>query len=96
MVAGMALHYLNDVKSQISSGIADQSSINHSMSEALAFIFGIQFVTDSPDMSSAEVMALVNQIEPSVAGFSQNTMNINTVIDQVAAAAGLTDKKDDF
>ena len=96
MVAGMALHYLNDVKAQISSGTADQSSINHSMSEALAFIFGIQFVTDSPDMSSAEVMALVNQIEPSVAGFSQNTMNINTVIDQVAAAAGLADKKNDF
>ena len=96
MVAGMALHYLNDVKAQISSGTADQSSINHSMSEALAFIFGIQFITDNPDMSSADVMALVNQIEPSVAGFSQNTMNINTVIDQVAAAAGLTGKKDDF
>ena len=96
MVAGMALHYLNDVKAQISSGTADQSSINHSMSEALAFIFGIQFITDNPDMSSVDVMALVNQIEPSIAGFSQNTMNINTVIDQVAAAAGLTDKKDDF
>ena len=96
MVAGMALHYLNDVKAQISSGTADQSSINHSMSEALAFIFGIQFITDNPDMSSVGVMALVNQIEPSIAGFSQNTMNINTVIDQVAAAAGLTDKKDDF
>lgn len=96
MVAGMALHYLNDVKAQISSGTADQSSINHSMSEALAFIFGIQFVTDSPDMSYVDVMALVSQIEADVAGFSQNTMSINAVIDQVAAAAGLTDKKDDF
>ena len=96
MVAGMALHYLNDVKAQVASGIADQSSINHSMSEALAFIFGIQFVTDSPDMSSADVMALVSQIEADVAGFSQNTMSINAVIDQVAAAAGLSDKKDDF
>ena len=96
MVAGMALHYLNDVKAQVASGTTDQSSINHSMSEALAFIFGIQFVTDSPDMSSADVMALVNQIEPAVAGFTQSTMSINAVIDQVAAAAGLTDKKDDF
>ena len=96
MVAGMALHYLNDVKAQVASGIADQSSINHSMSEALAFIFGIQFVTESPDMSSADVMALVSQIEADVAGFSQNTMSINAVIDQVAAAAGLGDKKDDF
>ena len=96
MVAGMALHYLNDVKAQVASGIADQSSINHSMSEALAFIFGIQFITDSPDMSSADVMALISQIEADVAGFSQNTMSINAVIDQVAAAAGLSDKKDDF
>ena len=96
MVAGMALHYLNDVKAQVASGIADQSSINHSMSEALAFIFGIQFVTYSPEMSSADVMALVSQIEADVAGFSQNTMSINAVIDQVAAAAGLSDKKDDF
>ena len=96
MVAGMALHYLNDVKAQVASGTGDQSSINHSMSEALAFIFGIQFVTDSPDMSSADVMALVSQIEPAVAGFTQSTMSINAVIDQVAAAAGLSDKKDDF
>jgi hypothetical protein len=96
MVAGMALHYLNDVKAQVASGTGDQSSINHSMSEALAFIFGIQFITDSPDMSSADVMALVNQISPAVAGFTQSTMSINAVIDQVANAAGLTDKKDDF
>ena len=91
----MALHYLNDVKSQIASG-GTQSSINHSMSEALAFIFGIQFVTDSPDMSSADVMALVNQIAPDVTGFSMDIIEINQVIDQVAAAASLTDKKDDF
>lgn len=95
MVAGMALHYLNDVKAQVSSG-GDQSSINHSMSEALAFIYGIQFVTDSPDMSYTEVMSIVNQIEPSVAGISQNIMEINSIIDQVAAASGLTDKKNDF
>ena len=95
MVAGMALHYLNDVKAQVASG-ADQSTINHSMSEALAFIFGIQFISDSPDMSPTDVMALVNQIEPDVAGFTMSVQSINGVIDQVAAAAGLTDKKDDF
>jgi hypothetical protein len=66
------------------------------MSEALAFIFGIQFITDSPDMSSADVMALVNQIEPAVTGFTMSVTSVNAVIDQVAAATGLTDKKDDF
>ena len=95
MVAGMALHYLNDVKSQISASGA-QSSINHSMSEALAFIFGIQFISDNPDMSSADVMALVNQIAPAVTGFTMSVNSVNAVIDQVAAATGLTDKKDDF
>ena len=66
------------------------------MSEALAFIFGIQFVTDSPDMSSADVMALVNQIEPSVAGFTQKVLRPLMLSLIVAAAAGLADKKDDF
>ena len=93
MQAGMAIHYLNDVKSKVSSG-ADQSAINHSMSEALAFIFGIQFISETPDMSSADVMALVGQIEPAVAGFTMSLTSINAVIDQVAAATGLESVKD--
>jgi hypothetical protein len=47
-------------------------------------------------MSSADVMALVNQIEPAVTGFTMSVTSVNAVIDQVAAATGLTDKKDDF
>ena len=39
---------------------------------------------------------LVNQKAPDVAGFSMDITEINVVIDQVAAATGLTDKKDDF
>jgi hypothetical protein len=92
MQAGMAIHYLNDVKSKI--GNASQDAINHSMSEALAFIMGIQFITDSPDMSSADVDDLVNQIEPAVAGFTQSVVSINSVIDQIAAATGLEAYKD--
>ncbi len=92
MQAGMAIHYLNDVKSKI--GTASQDAINHSMSEALAFIMGIQFISDTPDMSSADVMALVNQIEPAVAGFTMSVVSINSVIDQIAAATGLEAYKD--
>ena len=47
-------------------------------------------------MSSSDVMVLVSQIEPAVAGFTMSVQSVNAVIDQVAAAAGLTDKKDDF
>ena len=93
MQAGMAIHYLNDVKTKLADG-ADQSAINHSMSEALAFIFGIQFISETPDISSADVMALVSQIEPAVAGFAMSVQSINAVIDQVAAATGLESVKD--
>jgi hypothetical protein len=95
MVAGMAIHYLNDVKAQITSG-ASQSSKNHSMSEAVAFIMGIQFVSTTPDMTPSEVTALVNQIEPSVAGMTMSVVSINSVIDQIAAATGLEAYKDLF
>jgi hypothetical protein len=91
MQAGMAIHYLNDVKSKI--GNASQDAINHSMSEALAFIMGIQFITDTPDMSNADINALVNQIEPDVAGFTQSIIDINSVIDQIASATGLESYK---
>ena len=92
MVAGMAIHYLNDVKSKI--GVANQNAINHSMSEALAFIFGIQFITDTPDMSTNDIMLLVSQIEPSVANTSMDLTGINTLIDQIAVATGLEAVKD--
>ena len=55
---------------------------------------GIQFISDNPDMSSADVMALVNQIEPAVAGFTMSVVSINAVIDQIAAATGLEAVKD--
>ena len=93
MQAGMAIHYLNDVKTKLGDN-ADQSAINHSMSEALAFIFGIQFISETPDMSTSEVMALVSQIEPAVAGFTMSLQSINAVIDEVANKTGLNDVKD--
>ena len=92
MQAGMAIHYLNDVKSKI--GTASQDAINHSMSEALAFIMGIQFISDTPDMSTADVMVLVNQIEPDIAGSTMSVVSINAIIDQIAAATGLEAYKD--
>ena len=94
MVAGMAIHYLNDVKSKI--GTASQDAINHSMSEALAFIFGIQFITDTPDMSTNEIMLLVSQIESSVANTSMDLTGINTLIDQIAVATGLESVKNNL
>ncbi len=95
MQAGMAIHYLNDVKSKVSSG-ADQSAINHSMSEALAFLFGMQFISETPDMNSSDVMAYVSTIESDVASYASNLIEINTLIDAIASASGLESVKNNL
>ena len=95
MQAGMAIHYLNDVKSKVSSG-ADQSVINHSMSEALAFLFGMQFISETPDMNSSDVMAYVSTIESDVASYASNLTEINTLIDAIASASGLESVKNNL
>ena len=91
MQAGMAIHYLNDVKSKI--GNSSQDAINHSMSEALAFIMGIQFISETPDMNTAEITTIIDSIEPDVTGFTQSIIDINSVIDQIASATGLESYK---
>ena len=95
MQAGMAIHYLNDVKSKVSSG-ADQSAINHSMSEALAFLFGMQFISETPDMNNSDVMAYVSIIESDVASYASNLTEINTLIDAIASASGLESVKNNL
>ena len=95
MQAGMAIHYLNDVKSKVSSG-ADQSAINHSMSEALAFLFGMQFISETPDMNNSDVMAYVSTIESDVASYASNLTEINTLIDAIASASGLESVKNNL
>ena len=45
-------------------------------------------------MSTADVMALVSQIEPAVADFTMNLTLINDAINQVATATGLESVKD--
>jgi len=95
LVAAMAIHKLNDVKAKVAAG-APQYSMNNSTSDALAFLYGIQFITNEPDLSPAEVMALVSQIEPYVDSFSNSIPSINAVNEQIATAAGLLWCMDDL
>ena len=99
MVAGMAIHYLNATKQKVADG-ESQNKVNHYLSEAWAFIYGMQFCQD-PDMTSAEVMGILTDgivtpngtypaINDDFEGFSQSTMSINSVIDMIAAAAEIT------
>ncbi|MDG1841883.1 MAG: DUF4856 domain-containing protein [Crocinitomicaceae bacterium] len=92
MVAGMAIHYLNSTKDKVAAG-EPQTKVNHYLSEAYAFIFGLQFVNNTP-MNTSSVSALLTQIDTDFVGFSNSVLSINTVIDQIANAYNLTDVKD--
>jgi len=91
MVAGMAIHYLKDVISKKNAGTSTQAKINHSLSEALAFIMGIQFATTSPDTPSANVVDLNTNIGnfTSLATLPSN-VSLQEMIDDIAAAAGFS------
>jgi hypothetical protein len=92
MVAGMAIHYLKDVIERKNAGTSTQAKINHSLSEALAFIMGIQFATTSPDTPSANVV----DINANIGAFSYfatspgSNVSLQGMIDDIAAAAGFS------
>ena len=94
MVAGMAIHYLNATKQKVADG-ESQNKVNHYMSEAWAFIFGIQFC-QNPDMDRNTVEGLLEQIDANFEEFSQSTVLINAMIDDIAAASGLEAYKNDL
>ena len=87
MVAGMAIHYLNATKQKVADG-ETQNKINHYLSEAWAFIYGIPFCKN-PDLTYTEVNNLLAQIDADFEGFSQNSVSINAMIDEIAIASGL-------
>jgi hypothetical protein len=94
MVAGMAIHYLNATKQKVVDG-ESQNTVNHYLSEAWAFIYGIPFCKN-PDMTYATVEGLLGQIDADFEGFSQSTVLINAMIDDIAAASGLEAYKNDL
>ena len=96
LVSAQAIRYLNStLDANIGGGVA-QEEINDDVTDALAYIYGIQFVSLSPDLSSAEVESIVSQIEPSVSTFSQSTQSINAIKQMIAEASGLTSVMDDL
>ena len=88
MVAGMAIHYMNSTKQKVADG-ESQNKVNHYLSEAWAFIYGIQFC-ENPDMTSGEVNDVLAGIDADFEGFSQNISEINNVIDTIVANTNIT------
>ena len=91
LVAAEVIRYLN-----LTMSASDQVYMNRFVTRALAYIYGIQFISLSPDLSPAEVESIVSQIEPAVSGFSQSTESINAVKQMIAEASGLTSVMDDL
>ena len=94
MLAGMAIHYLNSTKQKVADG-ESQNKVNHYLSEAWAFIYGMQFCQE-PDMSPNAVAEKLAQIDADFEGFSQSTVLINEMIDDIALASGLEAFKNDL
>ena len=96
LVSAQAIRYLNSTLDANNSGGISQEEINDDVTDALAYIYGIQFISFSPDLSPAEVESIVSQIEPAVSAFSQSTPSINAVKQMIAEASGLTSVMDDL
>jgi hypothetical protein len=88
MVGGMAIHYLNDTKSYYTDfvlGTVNQNKVNHYLSEAYAFIYGLQFVLPSFDSG-----AMIDAIDANLVGYTADSDAINADIETIRAAIGIT------
>ena len=88
MVGGMAIHYLNDTKDYYADFVAgnvDQNKVNHYLSEAYAFIYGLQFVLPSFDSNG-----MIAGIDSDLVGYTANESAINADIETLRAAIGIT------
>ena len=56
----------------------------------------MQFISETPDMNSSDVMAYVSTIESDVASYASNLTEINTLIDAIASASGLESVKNNL
>jgi len=87
MAAGMAIHYLYDTQTQVDGG-ASQNSINHSMSEAYAFMFGLHTLNGGVWESS--IAGMLDAIDLDFEGYTANETAIEADIATVAALVGIT------
>ena len=90
VVAGTAIHYLNDAKANIANNVTR----NHSLSEAYAFLEGLKYgynAINSVGMTSSEIDTALGYF-----GNDFNTVtlaNLNDAIDLIASKTGLDSVK---
>ena len=96
VAVGSALHYLNDVLAKFD----DMALRSHSGSEAIGFIYSLQF-NPSKKVMNTQVDELLTLVAGSADFSTMNlynatTVNIQEAKDKLAAYYSLEDKKDDF
>jgi hypothetical protein len=85
LVGGMAIHYLNETKNDISG---NQNSINHGMSEAYAFMYGLGTLnTFSYETTISEILG---NIDTTFIEYTSNDSSINADITKIANLVGIS------
>jgi hypothetical protein len=88
MAAGMAIHYLYDTKNSVAS-LESQNDINHSLSEAYAFIYGLKVLNGGTWDAMAD--GVLANIDAGPVAYSANATQIMADIQTIATAAGISD-----
>jgi hypothetical protein len=85
LVGGMAIHYLNETKNDISG---NQNSINHGMSEAYAFMYGLGTLNGfSYETTISEILG---NIDTTFIEYTSNDSSINADITKIADLVGIS------
>ena len=88
MAAGMAIHYLYDVKNSVAGG-ESENNINHSFSEAYAFMYGLHTLNGGAWASS--IAGMLQTIDENPQGFIASSQSLDGTIAAIADLAGITD-----
>jgi hypothetical protein len=88
MAAGMAIHYLLDTKASVAAG-ESQNSINHAMSEAYAFMYGLH--TLNGGAWATDIAAMLTLIAADFEGYTANTTQIDADVQAIATLVGISD-----
>jgi hypothetical protein len=88
MAAGMAIHYLYDVKNSVAGG-SSANDVNHSFSEAYAFMYGLH--TLNGGAWASDIAGMLAMIDGNPQGFIASSQSIDGTITAIAQLAGITD-----
>jgi len=88
MAAGMAIHYLYDVKNSVAGG-ASANDVNHSFSEAYAFMYGLHTLNGGAWANS--IAGMLATIDGNPQGFIASSQSIDGTITAIAQLAGISD-----